>query len=169
MDKKMFKIGFLVGILLIFGIGIYGYFNIKSIMNDNAIKPIEKVQLDLENSNGEKIILKNEKPIVINFWATWCVPCIEEFPEFEELNKKYSDKVQFLMVSDEDISIIEKFKEKKGYNLNMVRSSKTFDKYGLMLRPATYFYDSNGKLVSKFAGGITKEELENEIKKIIEN
>ena len=51
----------------------------------------------------------------------------------------------------------------------MLRSSKTFDKYGLMLRPATYFYDSNGKLISKFAGGITKEELENEIKKIIEN
>ena len=169
MDKKMFKIGFLVGVLLIVGIGIYGYFNMQSIMNDNTIKPIELVQLDIENSKGEKINLKNGKPFVINFWATWCVPCIQEFPEFEELNKKYSDKVEFLMVSDEEISKIEKFKEKKGYNLNMVRSSKTFDKYGLMLRPATYFYDSNGKLVSKFAGGITKEELEDEIKKIIEN
>ena len=169
MDKKMFKIGFLVGVLLVIGIGIYGYFNMQSIMNDNTIKPIELVQLDLENSNGEKIILKNGKPIVINFWATWCVPCIQEFPEFEELNKKYSDKVEFLMISDEEISKIEKFKARKGYNLNMVRSSKTFEKYGLMLRPATYFYDSNGKLVSKFAGGIAKEELENEIKKIIEN
>jgi thiol-disulfide isomerase/thioredoxin len=169
MDKKMFKIGFLVGVLMIIGIGIFGYYNMKSIMNDNTIKPIELVQLDLENSNGEKISLKNGKPFVINFWATWCVPCVQEFPEFEELNKKYSDKVEFLMVSDEEISKIEKFKAKKGYNLNLVRSSKTFDKYGLMLRPATYFYDSNGKLVSKFAGGITKEELENEIKKIIEN
>jgi cytochrome c biogenesis protein CcmG/thiol:disulfide interchange protein DsbE len=169
MDKKMFKIGFLAGVLLIIGIGIYGYFNMKSVMNDNTIKPIELVQLDLEKSNGEKIILKNGKPIVINFWATWCVPCVQEFPEFEELNKKYSDKVDFLMISDEENSKIEKFKAKKGYNLNMVRSLKTFEKYGLMLRPATYFYDSNGKLVSKFAGGITKEELENEIKKIIEN
>jgi len=169
MDKKMFKIGFLIGVLLIIGIGIYGYFNMKSIMNDTTIKPIALVQLDLVNLNGEKIILKSGKPIVINFWATWCVPCVQEFPEFEELNKKYSDKVDFFMVSDEEISKIEKFKAKKGYDLNMVRSSKTFEKYGLMLRPATYFYDSNGELVNKFAGGITKEDLENEIKKIIEN
>ena len=55
MDKKMFKIGFLVGILLIIGIGIYGYFNIKSIMNDVTIKPIKLVQLELENLNGEKL------------------------------------------------------------------------------------------------------------------
>lgn len=165
----MFKIGFLIGVLLIIGIGIYGFFNMKSIMNDNTIKPIELVQLDIENLNGEKIILKTGKPIVINFWATWCVPCIQEFPEFEELNKKYSEKVDFLMVSDEEIHKIENFKAKKGYNLNMVRSLITFEKYDLMLRPATYFYDSNGKLVSKFAGGITKEELENEVKKIVKN
>lgn len=169
MDKKMFKIGFLVGILLIIGIGIYGYFNIKSIMNDVTIKPIKLVQLELENLNGEKVTLKSGKPLVINFWATWCVPCVKEFPEFEELNKIYSNRVDFLMVSDEEISKIEKFKSKNGYTINMIRSLKTFEKYGLMLRPATYIYDSKGNLVSKIAGGISKKELEDEIKKIIEN
>lgn len=168
MDKKMFKIGFLVGVLLIIGIGIYGYFNIKSIMNDVAIKPIELSQLDLENAKAEKVNLKNGKPIIINFWATWCVPCVQEFPEFEELNAKYGDKVDFVMISDEEMKKIEKFRAKKGYKLNMFRSAKSFDKYGIMLRPATYFYNSNGKLVNKISGGITKEDLEKEILILIE-
>lgn len=169
MDKKMFKIGFLVGVILIIGIGMYGYFNMKTIVNETTTKPIELVQLDLENLNGEKVIVRSGKPIVITFWATWCVPCVEEFPEFEELNKQYSDKVDFLMVSDEEVSKIEKFKVKKGYTLEMIRSLKTLDKYGLMIRPATYFYDSKGNLVNKIAGGITKKELEKEIKALIEN
>lgn len=169
MDKKMFKIGFLVGVVLIIGIGIYGYFNMQSIMNDVTIKPIELAQLDLENAKAEKVNLNTGKPIIINFWATWCAPCVQEFPEFDELNSKYGDKVDFVMISDEEISKIEKFKGKKGYKLNMLRSTKTFDKYGLMLRPATYFYNSEGKLKNKISGGIAKEDLEKEILKLIEN
>ena len=109
MDKKMFKIGFLVGVLLIIGIGVYGYFNMQSVMNDITIKPIELSQLDLENAKAEKVNLKTGKPIIINFWATWCVPCVQEFPEFDELNAKYGDKVDFVMISDEEMTKIEKF------------------------------------------------------------
>lgn len=170
MDKRMFKVGFLVGILLIIGIGIYGgYFNFIPIVGDGTIKPIELAQLELENLKGEKITLKKGKPLVINFWATWCAPCIQEFPEFEELNKIYKNKIDFVMISDEDVSKIEKFKTKKGYTLNMSRSLKTFEKYGLMIRPATYIYDSEGNLVSKIAGEISKKKLECEIKKVIIN
>lgn len=169
MDKKMFKIGFLVGGLLIIGIGIYGYFNMQSITNDVAIKPIELAQLDLENAKEEKVILKNGKPIIINFWATWCVPCVQEFPQFDELNEIYGDKIDFVMISDEEMMKIEKFNAKKGYKLNMLRSAKTFDKYGLMLRPVTYFYNSEGKLINKISGGIEKEDLEKEILNLIEN
>ena len=169
MDKKMFKIGFLVGVLLIIGIGIYGYFNMKSIMNDVTIKPIELAQLELENMKAEKVNLKTGKPIIINFWATWCVPCVQEFPAFDELNAKYGAQVDFVMISDEEITKIEKFNVQKGYKLNMLRSAITFDKYGLMLRPATYFYNSEGKLINKISDRIAKADLEKEILKLIEN
>lgn len=169
MDKKMFKIGFLVGALFIIGIGIYGYFNMQSLMNDATIKPIELAQLDLENAKAEKVNLKNGKPIIINFWATWCVPCVQEFPVFEDLHTKYGDKVDFLMISDEEITKIEKFKAKKGYKLNMLRSVKKFEEYGLILRPATYIYNSEGKLINKISGEIEKGEIEKEILKLIEN
>jgi cytochrome c biogenesis protein CcmG/thiol:disulfide interchange protein DsbE len=168
MDKKMFKIGYLVGVLLIVGIGVYGYLTVKTISNDISINPIELAQLDLENSVSEKVILKSGKPIIINFWATWCVPCVQELPEFEALNKKYGNKVDILLVSDEENSKINNFKQKKGYKLNMLRSTKPFKEYGLIGRPATYFYNSKGVLISKISGSITKEELEEGISNIIE-
>jgi thiol-disulfide isomerase/thioredoxin len=165
----MFKIGFLVGVLLIIGMGIYGYFNMQTVVNDVSIKPIELAQLDLENDKAEKVQLKIGKPMIINFWATWCAPCVKEFPEFEELNTQYGDKVDFVMISDEEITKIEKFKTKNGCQLTMLRSAKTFEEYGLFLRPATYLYNSEGKLINKISGGITKEALEKEIVKLIEN
>ena len=84
MDKKMFKIGFLSGILLIIGIGIYGYFNIRTTFSDNTTKSIELSQLELQNLSSEKISLKKGKPKVLNFWATWCPPCVEELPLLDQ-------------------------------------------------------------------------------------
>lgn len=169
MDKKMFKVGYFIGVLLIVGVALYVYFDMPNLANDAAIPKIELTQLDLQQLDGEKVQFKTEKPIVLNFWATWCVPCVEEFPEFEELNKKYGDKVDFLMVSDESILKIDKFKAKHKYTLNLIRSLKTFDEFGLMLRPATYIYDAKGNLVQKIVGGVTKQELESEIEKLIAN
>lgn len=48
----------------------------------------------------EKIIAESKTPLIINFWATWCKPCLEELPYFMEESKKYSkDSLQFLLVS----------------------------------------------------------------------
>jgi thiol-disulfide isomerase/thioredoxin len=167
MDKKMFKIGFLSGILLIIGIGIYGYFNMRITFSDNT-KSIELSQLELQNLSSEKISLKKGKPKVLNFWATWCDPCVKEFPEFVKLNTKYGDKVDIIMISDEDVLNIKNFKLKKDYNLNMVRSTKSFNEYGLIGRPATFFYNAKGELVSKWGGSITYDKLEEGVTGIID-
>lgn len=168
MDRKMFKTGFLVGVFSIIAIGIYSYFNMKSITNEVMTLPIELAQLDLENTNSEKVNLKSTKPIIINFWATWCVPCVQEFPEFEEMNAKYGDKINFVMLSDEEMTKINKFKTKNGYKINILRSRKEFSHYGLKVRPATYFYNSKAELSNNIIGLITKEDLEKEILKLLE-
>jgi len=169
MDKKTFKIGYIVGVILAIGIAMYGYYKIKSIADGSGIKSIELSEIAIENLSGKKTTLHSGKPTVINFWATWCAPCVEEFSEFDKMNKKYSDKVDFVMISDENTDKIVKFKNKKNYNLNFVRTTKSFEKYGLNLRPVSFFYNSKGKLVSKVSGGISQENLEKEIQKIIEN
>lgn len=167
MDKKMFKIGYLVGVVLIIGLGIMGYMNAKSILSSSTLSTIELDQIEVEDFNNKKIKLTVDKPIVVNFWATWCAPCVEELPYFEELQHKYKDQVDFLMVSEEEVSKIEKFKNKKGYTLNLVRSSKKNIDYGLNAIPATFFYNSEGKLINKIVGSLTKEDLEIQITNLL--
>ncbi|HZW78290.1 MAG TPA: TlpA disulfide reductase family protein [Flavobacteriaceae bacterium] len=55
--------------------------------------------------------------VIINFWATWCPPCVAEMPSFQKLYSDYQDQVSFLFVTSEDNSPVEKFLEKHGYEL----------------------------------------------------
>jgi thiol-disulfide isomerase/thioredoxin len=57
-------------------------------------------QIDLEGLRG--LLKPNGKPLVINFWATWCDPCREEFPELVKLDTVYKGKIDFLTVSFDD-------------------------------------------------------------------
>lgn len=62
----------------------------------------DSIHLDVYNFNGFKKFLnkKDDKVHVINFWATWCAPCVKELPYFEKLNKKYKNKqVDVVLVS----------------------------------------------------------------------
>ncbi len=62
----------------------------------------DSVQLDIYDFNGFKKFLtkKDDKIYVINFWATWCAPCVKELPYFEKLNTQFADKnVEVILVS----------------------------------------------------------------------
>ncbi|MCB0462647.1 MAG: TlpA disulfide reductase family protein [Flavobacteriaceae bacterium] len=62
----------------------------------------DDIKLEIHNFNGlEPYLNKNDdKTYVVNFWATWCAPCVKELPHFEELNKNYKDKnVEVMLVS----------------------------------------------------------------------
>lgn len=59
------------------------------------------------DSEGLKALLKpNGKPLLINFWATWCDPCREEFPDLVRLNTAYRGKIDFIIVSLDDLAEI---------------------------------------------------------------
>lgn len=65
-------------------------------------KLIDSVQLEVYDFNGLEKLLnqKNGKIYVINFWATWCAPCVKELPYFEKINSKYkADNVEVILVS----------------------------------------------------------------------
>jgi thiol-disulfide isomerase/thioredoxin len=62
------------------------------------------------------------KLFFLNFWATWCPPCIAEMPSIEQLRQSYNDKVVFLLISDEDWVRINEFKKSKAYNFKVYRA-----------------------------------------------
>jgi len=132
------------------------------------------------DEKGVKALIENRdgKPLFINFWATWCIPCVEEFPDIVKLAKKYTD-VDFVGVSldhpDEIKSKIEPFlKKMKAPFVNFVAKFKDDQVLIDMINknwngaiPATAIYNSKGKQVSFHPKKKTYSEFEKELKKVI--
>jgi cytochrome c biogenesis protein CcmG, thiol:disulfide interchange protein DsbE len=95
------------------------------------------------------------KPVVLNFWATWCPPCIQEMPSLVQLQKQLGDKVTILAVSeDDDDSAYKQFVRDHNVDLLTIRDTgqKTNALYGTFKFPETFVIDRNGKIVRKFIG-----------------
>ena len=88
------------------------------------------------------------KVVLINFWATWCPPCIAEMPSMEKLYQSYKDDVVFLFVSNENQEVISKFKEKNDYEF-LVYASLTANPKALNASsiPRTFVLDQQGHIV----------------------
>jgi peroxiredoxin len=93
------------------------------------------------------------KVLVLNFWATWCPPCVEETPSLSKFAVEYKEKgVVVLAVSvDRDENAYRKFLEKYKPAFMTVREDKVHADYGTFMYPETYIIDSKGKVVEKYA------------------
>lgn len=127
----------------------------------------------------EKYIAECETPLIVNFWATYCIPCLKEIPYFEETVKKYKNKgVKLLLVSlDFKEAYPEKvtsFVDKRKFTSDVVWLDETNADYfcpkidsnwsGVM--PATLFINNKKSSRSFFEEEMSKEKFEEEIKKI---
>jgi len=95
------------------------------------------------------------KPVVLNFWATWCPPCVGEMPSLVQLQKQLGDKVTILAVSeDADDAAYKQFVRDHNVDLLTIRdvAQKTNEVYGTFKFPETYVIDRNGTVVRKFIG-----------------
>lgn len=110
------------------------------------------------------------RPVVINFWATWCGPCWEEHPVLVATAQS-NPQVQFLGVvfQDTDEKILG-FLEQRGSSYPTVvdDKGKTAIAYGVGGVPETFFLDANGVIVSKFSGPISQMEMQEELRKVVQ-
>jgi thiol-disulfide isomerase/thioredoxin len=164
MEKKSFRIGLLVGVVISI---VFYSFAFSKMHKRVALKEIAIDQIEIESLQNQKISLKTGKPTIINFWATNCAPCIQEFPAFEKLNKKYGDSLVIMMASAEKMEKILAFKNKNNYTLDIVHNLKSIDKYGIESLPATYFYNSKGELIKKVDTGLDEEGLNKNIELLL--
>lgn len=109
-------------------------------------------------------------PIVLNFFASWCIPCKTELPEFAALSKSESGKVEFLGVDENDTrtagsAILSQ--SGVGYPTAFDGSGKLAKAYHLIGLPTTLFINSKGVVVEDIAGQITSSMLSADIAKII--
>lgn len=116
------------------------------------------------------------KPIVVNFWATWCYPCKSELPAFNNAYAKYKDDVVFLMVNltdneQETVTSVKKFIAESGYDFPVYYdiafdASDAADAYDVRSIPETLFINADGSLYDFRIGALSEEVLESYIKKI---
>jgi thiol-disulfide isomerase/thioredoxin len=140
----------------------------------NAPAPLGDIrQIDLD---GLKKLLrrdaKDKRPLLVNFWATWCDPCREEFPDLVKVDSDYRGKgLQFVAISLDDVTdiktVVPKFLTEMKATMPVVLLNVSDPEPAIKLvdpqwdgqLPATFLYDSDGKVVFRHFGRIKPDDL----------
>jgi cytochrome c biogenesis protein CcmG, thiol:disulfide interchange protein DsbE len=109
------------------------------------------------------------KPVVMNFWASWCIPCKTEAPRLVAAAAKNRGRVLFLGVDVQDFTgDARTFLRRYHINYPSVRDGtpSTYDRYGLTGVPETYYMDGRGRLVAHTIGEVSSDELARQVSKL---
>lgn len=120
------------------------------------------------DKDGNKVGLSDYlgKPVVLNFWASWCGPCASEMPDFEEAYKERGDEIQFLMVNltdgyQETMESATEYIQEQGFTFPVFydTESNAANTYATYSIPMTFFIDSEGYMVARATGALDSATL----------
>jgi len=123
-------------------------FPVQTRMDYNwRVQGLDGKELDVAQTKG--------KVIFLNFWATWCPPCLAEMPSIQRLYEKMkSEEIHFMCVSDEERTKVSKFVKEKGFTFPVYtvigEKPRVFQTRGI---PATFIISQDGQIVFKHVGG----------------
>jgi thiol-disulfide isomerase/thioredoxin len=165
MIRKLFKPGNIFFVILL-GFILYKPSRIKiqswimssvgspEVMNEPKVLSPSDMDFTFYNLEGDSFNLLNFKgePIFLNFWATWCGPCMAEFPSIEKMVKGHKGNGEIFLISHEKPQVIRQFMEEKGMNLPIYYSTKVPRFVTSESIPLTYILDKEGKVVIEKTG-----------------
>ena len=119
--------------------------------------PVAAPDFTVEDADGNAVSLSDYigKPVVVNFWASWCGPCKSEMPAFQQAWETYGDQVEFLLINltdnqQETVASAKKFLATTAYTFPVYFDTQLSGAmaYGVVGIPATYFIDAQGYVVA---------------------
>lgn len=121
---------------------------------------------DLEG-NAHKLSDFQGKPVLLNFWASWCGPCQMEMPDFQDYYEKFGEQVHFVIVNltdgqQETVESASAFIAEKGYTFPVYYDTDidAAMKYGVSAVPVSYFIDADGRFVAWAQGAMDADMLQ---------
>lgn len=133
-----------------------------------AEQPSTPLYEDLE---GNPIALSDYKGkrVLLNYWATWCRPCIEEMPALLKLQGSLAqENYVFLFASDQSVKQIKDFKIARGFDFKYIKYNGIYVEQQINALPVTLIYNEAGEQVSRFDGGMQWDspEMIDQLKKL---
>jgi thiol-disulfide isomerase/thioredoxin len=169
LNVKKIKIIIISCVLLTYGTTVFAKGpNLTGSMKKFQLTPITKNSMDetgyfdWKNAKGETLSLNDFKGrvILLNFWATWCLPCIKELPSMERLQTKFKeDNFTIIAISLDRggksvaARLLKRLKLNK-LTLYIDKENKSAQKLGVKFMPTTFIFDREGRKLGKLQGGI---------------
>jgi peroxiredoxin len=162
-----FKTHLLISLALV----LFGCKELPKEKKSDAENPVIKVEeaavtssySDLEGNPIELNDYKGKR-VFLNYWATWCRPCIEEMPDLQKLQAILTqENYVFLLASDESFEKIKKFKRARNFDFNFIKYNGTSGEQQINALPVTFIYNEVGEQVFRFDGAMdwnTQELIE---------
>lgn len=145
--------------------------------NDGDTEPTIAPDFTVLDMNGNEVHLSDYfgKPIIINFWATWCGPCKSELPAFDNMYAEYGDDIEFIMLnltdgSRDTVDNVKQFVSENGYSFPVYFDTtlEAANTYGAYSIPTTFLIDDEGIPVHSQIGAMSEESIEQLINALIE-
>ena len=188
MKQKKIVLGILLALVLLLGVAYLLYAKLGSSIAPNQLsaqgaqdsaggapgvssqqpQPVPAPDFTVYDGDGNAVHLSDYvgKPVVMNFWASWCGPCQMEMPDFQAKHEELGGEVQFLMINmtggRETLDSAQKFIAEQGYTFPVFydTDSDAAITYGAYSLPTTYFIDAEGNAVAQATGAINGEILQ---------
>ncbi len=162
MTKKTTSILAITALLSITVLGSFAYSKYQakkaSASTQSSKLHLKAAPLFSQNSLNKSVVTLNDlkgKIVIIDFFATWCPPCVAEIPHFIELQKKYANKVQIIGISvDDSAADVTPFIAEHSISYPIVMSEGKLDKLygGITSIPTTFVLDKNLNIIEKVMG-----------------
>lgn len=120
-----------------------------------SVQVVSKAKSSFEDLDGNPIELSDfkGKRVLLNYWATWCRPCIEEMPAMLRAQEVLANEnYVFLLASDQSIDKIKAFKDKKKFDFTFLKFNGSLTDKNINALPATFIYNESGKFMNRVDG-----------------